>query len=76
MPVIAANGCPINVGRRSGTRPVLMLCNCSAPITACTRRSPFTQHFRLVRYDRRGTPSGVTKGPYSMAQLDAMRSWS
>ena len=32
--------------------------------------APFTRHFRLVRYDRRGHgKSGVTKGPYSMERL-------
>ena len=31
---------------------------------------PFTQHFRLVRYDRRGHgQSGVPKGPYTMERL-------
>ena len=31
---------------------------------------PFTQHFRLVRFDRRGHgKSGLPKGPYSMDQL-------
>jgi 3-oxoadipate enol-lactonase len=32
--------------------------------------APFTQHFRLVRYDRRGHgKSGVPKGPYTMERL-------
>ena len=32
--------------------------------------APFTRHFRLVRYDRRGHGrSGVTPGPYTMEQL-------
>src|ERR1700751_5303989 len=32
--------------------------------------APITQHFRLVRYDRRGHgKSGVPKGPYSMERL-------
>jgi 3-oxoadipate enol-lactonase len=32
--------------------------------------APFTRHFRLLRYDRRGHgKSGVPKGPYSMAML-------
>ncbi|HWP14864.1 MAG TPA: 3-oxoadipate enol-lactonase, partial [Xanthobacteraceae bacterium] len=32
--------------------------------------APFTQHFRLVRYDRRGHgKSGVPAGPYSMEML-------
>ncbi len=31
---------------------------------------PFTQHFRVVRYDRRGHgKSGVPKGPYTMDRL-------
>src|SRR5262245_21043992 len=32
--------------------------------------APFTEHFRLVRYDRRGHgQSGVPKGPYTMERL-------
>ena len=32
--------------------------------------APFTRHFRLLRYDRRGHgQSGVSKGPYSMERL-------
>jgi len=32
--------------------------------------APFTRHFKLVRYDRRGHGrSGVPKGPYSMEGL-------
>ena len=31
---------------------------------------PFTEHFRLVRYDRRGHgKSGAPKGPYTMERL-------
>jgi 3-oxoadipate enol-lactonase len=73
MPVIQADGCPINVvieGPQNA--PVLMLSNS----LGTTHRmwddqvKPFTQHFRLVRYDRRGHGhSGAPKGPYSMEQL-------
>src|SRR5215510_10616648 len=57
MPVVNADGCPIHVvveGRDDA--PVLMLSNS----LGTTHRmwddqvKPFTQHFRLVRYDRRG----------------------
>jgi 3-oxoadipate enol-lactonase len=73
MPSIDSGGCPINVvveGREDA--PVLMLSNS----LGTTHRmwdeqvKPFTQHFRLVRYDRRGHgKSGLTKGPYTMELL-------
>jgi 3-oxoadipate enol-lactonase len=73
MPVIDANGCPINVVVEGPERaPVLMLCNSLGTDHRMwdPQVKPFTRHFRLVRYDRRGHGrSGVTKGPYSMAQL-------
>jgi 3-oxoadipate enol-lactonase len=73
MPVIQADGCPINVVVEGPERaPVLMLSNS----LGTTHRmwdgqvAPFTQNFRLVRYDRRGHgKSGAPKGPYTMQQL-------
>jgi len=73
MPVIDANGCPINVVVEGPERaPFLMLCNSLGTDHRMwdPQVKPFTKHFRLVRYDRRGHGrSGVTPGPYSMAQL-------
>src|SRR5262252_8032031 len=73
MPVIDANGCPINVVVEGPERaPFLMLCNSLGTDHRMwdPQVKPLTQQFRLVRYDRRGHGrSGVTKGPYSMAQL-------
>ena len=73
MPVINADGCPIHVvvdGRDDA--PVLMLSNS----LGTTHRMwddqvrPFTQHVRLVRYDRRGHgQSGCPQGPYNMERL-------
>jgi 3-oxoadipate enol-lactonase len=73
MPKINADGCPIHVeveGREDA--PVLMLSNS----LGATHRmwepqvKAMTEHFRLVRYDRRGHgQSGLTKGPYSMEGL-------
>jgi 3-oxoadipate enol-lactonase len=74
MPEIKTDdGCTIHVeveGPESS--PVLMLSN-----SLCTNLhmwddqvEPFTRHFRLVRYDRRGHgKSSVPKGPYSMERL-------
>jgi 3-oxoadipate enol-lactonase len=73
MPMIDAEGCPINVrveGRQSG--PTLMLSNS----LGCTlqmwepQMKALTQLFRVVRYDRRGHgKSGVPPGPYSMERF-------
>jgi 3-oxoadipate enol-lactonase len=73
MPVIDAGGCPINVQVDGPEHaPVLMLSNSLGTTLAMWdgQVAPFTQHFRLVRYDRRGHgKSGVPKGPYTMEQL-------
>src|SRR3954447_11324942 len=73
MPTIDADGCPINVeveGRAQA--PVLMLSNSLGTTLSMwdDQVKPFTEHFRLVRYDRRGHgKSGVPDGPYTMARL-------
>jgi len=73
MPLIDADGCPINVevaGRDDA--PVLMLSNSLGTNLHMwdEQVKPFTQHFRLVRYDRRGHgKSGAPKGPYTMERL-------
>jgi 3-oxoadipate enol-lactonase len=73
MPVIDSKGCPLNVEIAGPERaPVLMLCNSLGTDLHMwdSQLQPFTQDFRLVRYDRRGHgKSGVTKGPYSMDML-------
>ena len=73
MPVIDADGCPIHVEVEGPERaPVLMLSNSLGTTRAMWdgQVKPFTQHFRLVRYDRRGHgKSGVPKGPYTMERL-------
>ena len=73
MPVINADGCPIHVEVEGPeTAPVLMLSNSLGTTLHMWdgQVAPFTQHFRLVRYDRRGHgKSGVPKGPYSMDML-------
>ena len=73
MPMIDADGCPINVaveGRHSG--PTLMLSNS----LGCTfkmwepQMKALMQLFRVIRYDRRGHgKSGVPPGPYSMQRF-------
>jgi 3-oxoadipate enol-lactonase len=73
MPVIDADGCPINVEVAGPERaPVLMLSNSLGTTLHMWdgQVEPLTRHFRLVRYDRRGHgKSGVPKGPYSMERL-------
>jgi 3-oxoadipate enol-lactonase len=73
MPVIDADGCPIHVEVEGPERaPVLMLSNSLGTTLHMWNGqvAPFTQHFRLVRYDRRGHgKSGVPKGPYTMDRL-------
>jgi 3-oxoadipate enol-lactonase len=73
MPLIDADGCPLHVeveGRADA--PVLMLSNSLGTNLHMwdDQVSPFVQHFRLVRYDRRGHgKSGSPKGPYTMERL-------
>jgi 3-oxoadipate enol-lactonase len=73
MPVIQADGCPIHVEVDGPERaPVLMLSNSLGTTLHMwdDQVQPFTQHFRLVRFDRRGHgKSGVPKGPYTMERL-------
>jgi 3-oxoadipate enol-lactonase len=73
MPVIQSSGCPIHVEVEGpADAPVLMLCNSLGTDLHMwdPQVAPFTQHFRLVRYDRRGHGrSGVTKAPYTMEML-------
>src|SRR5262245_15388341 len=73
MPEINADGCPIHVEVEGPEHaPVLMLSNSLGTTLQMWKGqvAPFTQHFRLVRYDRRGHgKSGVPKGPYSMERL-------
>jgi 3-oxoadipate enol-lactonase len=69
MPMIDADGCPLNVeveGREN--EPVLMLSNSLGTNLHMwdDQASEFAKHFRLVRWDRRGHgKSGTSKGPYS-----------
>src|SRR5262245_39044303 len=73
MPMIESDGCQLHVDvQGDADAPVLMLSNS----LGTTHRmwddqvKPFTRHFRLVRYDRRGHgQSGAPKGPYTMEQL-------
>jgi len=73
MPMIDADGCPINVQVEGPERaPALMLSNSLGTTLHMwdDQVKPFTQHFRLVRYDRRGHgKSGVPDGPYTMDRL-------
>ena len=72
MPDINADGCTIHVEVEGPEHPVLMLSNSLGTNLHIwdEQVAPFTRHFRLVRYDRRGHGrSGVPKGPYSMERL-------
>jgi 3-oxoadipate enol-lactonase len=73
MPEINADGCPIHVEVEGPQNaPVLMLSNSLGTTLQMWdgQVAPFTQHFRLIRYDRRGHgKSGAPKGPYTMDQL-------
>src|SRR6202047_57888 len=73
MPVIDADGCPlwVEVEGPAGA-PVLMLSNSLGTDLHMwdPQVKPFTERFRLVRYDRRGHgKSAVPPGPYSMERL-------
>src|SRR5215469_5151231 len=74
MPDIKTDdGCTIHAeieGPQSA--PVLMLSNSLGTNLHMwdDQVAPFTKHFRLLRYDRRGHgQSGVPKGPYTMERL-------
>src|ERR1700684_1072256 len=74
MPDIKVDdGCSIHVEVEGPDRaPVLMLSNSLGTDLHMWDQqvAPWTQHFRLVRYDRRGHgKSSVPKGPYSMERL-------
>jgi 3-oxoadipate enol-lactonase len=73
MPDVKADGCTIHVEVEGPERaPVLMLSNSLGTNLHMwdEQVAPFTRHFRLVRYDRRGHGrSDVPKGPYSMERL-------
>lgn len=70
MPVIEANGCPIYVEVEGPEdAPVLILSNSLGTTLHMwdDQVGPFTKHFKLLRFDRRGHgKSGLPKGPYSM----------
>src|SRR6202162_4541911 len=73
MPMISADGCPINVevAGREGA-PVLMLSNSLGTNLHMwdDQAGEWSKHFRLVRYDRRGHGrSGSPPGPYSMERF-------
>jgi 3-oxoadipate enol-lactonase len=74
MPLIQTDdGCTINVQVEGpANAPVLMLCNSLGTNLHMWDEQAKTwgQHFRLVRYDRRGHgKSSVPKGPYNMERL-------
>ena len=73
MPDINADGCAIHVEIDGPERaPVLMLSNSLGTNLRMwdEQVAPFTRHFRLVRYDRRGHGrSDVPPGPYTMERL-------
>jgi 3-oxoadipate enol-lactonase len=73
MPDINAEGCKIHVEVAGPERaPALMLSNSLGTNLRMwdDQAEPFTRHFRLIRYDRRGHgQSDAPKGPYSMERL-------
>ena len=73
MPVINADGCPINVQVEGPEgAPVLMLSNSLGTTLHMwdDQAAAWSKPFRLVRYDRRGHgQSGAPKGAYSMEML-------
>jgi 3-oxoadipate enol-lactonase len=73
MPTVQSNGCPIHYEVEGpDDKPALMLCNSlGTTLHMWDGQMPaLTQHFRVVRYDRRGHgKSGVPAGPYTMEML-------
>ncbi len=73
MPEINADGCRIHVELEGPQdAPVLMLSNSLGTNLHMwdEQVAPFTRHFRLLRYDRRGHgKSDVPHGPYTMEML-------
>src|SRR6266508_700751 len=73
MPIVNAEGCAIYVEVEGPERaPALMLSNSLGTTLHMwdPQVAPFTQNFRLVRYDRRGHGrSGVPNGPCTMERL-------
>jgi 3-oxoadipate enol-lactonase len=73
MPMIDADGCPLNVEVEGpANAPVLMLCNSlGTTLHMWDDQAPaWSREFRLVRYDRRGHgKSGAPKGPYTYDRL-------
>ena len=73
MPEIKADGCNIHAEVEGPERaPVLMLSNSLGTNLHMwdEQVAPFTRHFRLLRYDRRGHgQSDAPPGPYSMERL-------
>lgn len=73
MSTIQSDGCPIHVEVSGPDRaPVLMLSNSLGTTLHMwdDQVRPFTEHFRLIRYDRRGHGrSGAPPGPYTIEQL-------
>jgi 3-oxoadipate enol-lactonase len=73
VPKINADGCAIHVEVEGPERaPVLMLSNSLGTNLHMwdDQVAPFTRHFRLVRYDRRGHgQSDAPRGPYSMERF-------
>jgi 3-oxoadipate enol-lactonase len=73
MPVIQSDGCAINVQVEGPENaPVLMLSNSLGTNLSMwdPQAAAFAQHFRVVRFDRRGHgKSSVPKGAYTMEML-------
>src|SRR5712691_5231933 len=73
MPLIEVDGCPLNVEIEGPAQaPVLMLSNSLGTDLHMWdgQVKPFTERFRLIRYDRRGHgKSAVPPGPYSLERL-------
>jgi len=73
MPTVQSNGCPIYFEVEGAQdKPVLMFCNSlGTTLHMWDGQMPaVTQHFRVLRYDRRGHgKSGAPAGPYNMEML-------